>query len=106
VEVICKVLQKEVKNPYISELITITKADITKDLRYAKIYFTVIGDETTQQQTLHALQDSSGFIAVKAAKKVRLKYFPELTFLIDHSFHKQLRIQELLHKVEKEEESR
>lgn len=105
-EVISEVIRKEVKNPHVNELITVTQVDITSDLRYAKVYVSVMGSETDKQETLRALESAAGFIAVQASKKMVLRYFPELTFKLDDSLDKQMRIEELLNKISVEKKSR
>jgi len=105
-EVISEVVNKDVKNPSISEFITITRVDITKDLHHAKVYFSVIGDEKTKQDTFHALKSACGFIATKAAKKVRLRFFPSLMFYFDDTVDKHFRIDSVLKTIEDEKQSR
>lgn len=105
VEVISEVIKNDVKNPDISPLITITRADITKDLKYAKVFFTVIGTKEEEEKTLKALQAAAGFIAIHSSKKVVMRYFPTLTFKVDTSLEKQFRVQELLNEVQQDETS-
>lgn len=105
-EVISDVIRKEVKNPHVNELITVTRVDITKDLHYAKVYVSVIGSESDKHETLAALNSAAGFIAVNASKKVVMRYFPALTFKLDDSLDKQMRIEELLHKISDERKTR
>jgi len=70
-EVISEVITKEVRNPHIPELWTITSVDVTKDLHYAKVYVSIIGDDKQKEQAIKALQDAAGFIAVNSSKKLR-----------------------------------
>ena len=105
-EVISEVIRKQVKNPYVGELSTVTRVDITRDLRYAKVYISVMGNEITRRDTLAALNQSAGFIAVAASKKVVLRHFPELKFCLDDTADKQLRIEELLKEINEERETR
>ncbi len=105
-EVISDVIRKEVKNPHVNEFVTVTRVDITADLHYAKVYISVIGSETEKQETLAALNSAAGFIAINSSKKITLRYFPALTFILDNSLEKQIRIEELLHKISDERKSR
>lgn len=105
-EVISEVIRKDVKNPHVNEFLTITRVDITSDLRYAKVYVSVIGSETEKQETLLALNSAAGFIAVHASKKVVMRYFPSLTFILDDSVSKQMRIESLLSKISQERKTR
>lgn len=105
-EVISDVVHQEVRNPHVNELLTITRVDITKDLHYAKVYVSVIGSDTEKQETLKALNSAAGFIAVNSSKKVVMRYFPALTFRLDDSVDKQIRIETLLSKISQEKQAR
>lgn len=101
-EVISDVIRREVRNPHVNELMTVTRVDITKDLHYAKVYISVIGTEQQKAETIAALQTSAGFIAVQASKLVVMRYFPALTFKLDDYVEKHMRIEELLNKISAE----
>lgn len=105
-EVISDVIRKDVRNPHVNELMTVTRVEITKDLRHAKVFISVIGDEKAKEETLHALQTAAGFIAVTSSKKVVMRYFPELMFKLDDSVDKHMRIEKLLGEISNERESR
>ncbi len=105
-EVISEVVREDVNNPKVSQFVTITEVDITKDLHHAKVYISVIGDEIEKQETLQALQSASGFISVLASKKVVMRHFPQLAFKLDESVDKHLRIESVLQKIEQEREKR
>lgn len=105
-EVLSEVIKREVRNPHVNELMTVTRVEITKDLHYAKVYVSVIGSPTEKQETIGALNSAAGFIAVHAAKKVVLRYFPNLTFILDNSVDKQIRIESLLTQISEERKSR
>lgn len=105
-EVISEVIKREVRNPHISELVTVTRVQITKDLHHAKVYVSVIGTEQEKKATLEALTSAAGFIAVHSSHKVVMRYFPELSFKLDDSVDKHMRIEELLGKINEERGSR
>lgn len=105
-EVISEVIRKEVRHPDVAELFTVTQVQISKDLHYAKVYVSVIGTAEVKQKTIKALQEAAGFIAVNSSKKVVMHYFPELTFRLDESVDKHMRIEELLDAIHKEKEQR
>jgi len=105
-EVIAEVILREVKYPHVSTLITVTKVDIAADLRHAKVYVSVIGSPETKQETFHAIQSAAGFIGVHAAKKVVMRYFPELHFKLDESIDHHMKIDSILHEIKSERESR
>ncbi len=105
-EVISEVIRKDVRNPHVNQLVTVTRVDITKDLHHAKVYISVIGTDEDKQETIAALQTAAGFIAIHSSKKVVLRYFPELTFKLDDSVEKHMRIQKLLGDISAERNSR
>lgn len=105
-EVISDVIRKDVRNPRVVELVTVTRVQITKDLRHAKVYISVIGAEQDKVETIEALNSAAGFIAVQASHQVVMRYFPELVFKLDDSVEKHMRIEELLNKLSKERETR
>ena len=105
-EVISEVIRKDVRNPHVNELVTVTRVDISKHLHYAKVYVSVIGEPAVKAETITALQSAAGFIAVNSSKKVVLRYFPELTFKLDDSVDKHMRIATLLSEISAEKKSR
>lgn len=105
-EVISEVINRDVKNPCISGILTVTRVDITKDLRQAKVFISVIGTDEQKAETIKALQSAAGFIAVTASKKVVMRFFPSLTFRLDEGVNKHVRIQEILKEIHDEESSR
>lgn len=105
-EVISEVILREVRNPLVHSLITVTQVEVSGDLHHAKVHISVIGTDKEKKETIQALQSAAGFIAVHAAKKVVLRYFPALTFKLDTSVEKQIRIDSLLDKIKEERNMR
>ncbi len=105
-EVISEVIRKEVRNPLVSELFTITRADISKDLRHAKVYVSVIGTKEQKDQTVVELNRSAGFVARLCSKRVVMRYFPDLVFYLDDSVEKHMRIEDLLNEIAEEKSKR
>lgn len=105
-EVISEVIRKDVRNPHVNELVTVTRVDITKDLHYAKVYVSVIGEPAVKAETLAALQSAAGFIAVNSSHKVVMRYFPTLTFKLDDSVDKHMRVATLLNEISEEKKAR
>lgn len=106
VEVIAEVVMREVKDPRIPGLITITRVETSPDLRQAKVYFSIIGSDKEKKTALQVLQDAAGFISMTASKKVVLRFFPQLTFKIDDTLEKHQRIDDLLKKIDDEKNTR
>lgn len=105
-EVISEVILRDVKNPRLPALITITQVDVTKDLRHAKVYVSVIGEPAVKKEAIAVLQSAAGFIGIHASKKVVMRYFPELIFVIDDSVDKQFQIERVITEIERERRAR
>ena len=100
-EQISYILENEVKNKDIN-FVTITDAEVTNDLSYAKIYFTVL-DETKIKETEKALKSASGFIRHELRDRVDIRQIPELIqFIYDTSIEYGKRIEEKLKEINEE----
>lgn len=105
-EVISDVIRREIRNPKIPQLLSITRVEITKDLSFAKVFVSFIGDAINIPEAINALQSASGFIATASSKLVVMRIFPTLKFVFDDSVSKQMRIEELLHDITEEKQRR
>jgi ribosome-binding factor A len=105
-EVISDIIRRDVRNPHVNELVTVTRVEITKDLHYAKVYISVIGTDADKAMTIQALQSAAGFIAVNSSKQVVMRYFPSLTFKLDDSVDRHMRVEDLLKKINDEKAAR
>ena len=98
-EEISMVLQRELKDPRLG-FITVTEVDTAKDLRLAKIFVSVLGDETQWAASLAALRGARGFIRHWLRDHLELRVIPELDFRPDRSMAHAARIQELLRQLD------
>lgn len=105
-EVLSEVIMNEVKDPRMAPLVTVSSVDISNDLHHAKVFVSIIGTEKQRRETLEALESAAGFISVNAAKKVVMRYFPSLTFKLDTTVDEQMKIDELIEKIHREEDNR
>jgi len=105
-EVLSEVIARDVKNPKLTSLITVTQVEISPDLQHAKVFISVIGPQKEKEETIEALQTAAGFIATTASKKVVMRYFPALTFKLDTTVEKQEKIDSILKEIHDEQNSR
>jgi ribosome-binding factor A len=105
-EVISEVIHRDVRNPHVNQFVSVTHVEITSDLQHAKVYISVIGTLKEKEETILALQSAAGFIAIQSSKKVTMRYFPALTFKLDNSVEKQMRIDSLLGQIKEEQNAR
>ncbi len=96
-EEISNILMTEIKDEDIS-FVTITGVDITNDLSFAKVYFTVL-DEGRKESTIEALNGASHFIRGELSKRVEIRHTPELKFIYDDSISYGEHIEDIIEKI-------
>ena len=84
-----------VKDPRVSGMISVTAVETTPDLRYAKVYISVL-DKENGERVLKGLRSASGWLRRELGRSLNLRYTPELTFVRDDSINKGAHILELL----------
>lgn len=90
-------LLKDIKDPDV-RFVTIIGVEMTEDLRQAKIVCSIFGGKEEKERALRALKRSKGYIKFLLGKRIRIKYMPEIEFVLDDSFERVRRIEELLGK--------
>ena len=99
-EVLSARIAMGLKDPRVG-FVTITSVDTRPDLRHARVYVSVLGDEHERAQTLAGLGSSSGYLQATVARQVRMKRTPTLEFVHDSSIDHGFRISELLDREER-----
>jgi len=97
---ISSILTFELKNPNVTGLISVTKAKITPDFRYAKIYVSILNSKNIDK-TMQGLKESAGFIRSQIAKNINLRVTPELVFELDDSLEYGMKIENILKDLKK-----
>ena len=98
---ISHVLTFELKNSKVTGLISVTKAKITPDFKYAKIHVSILNSKSIGK-TMEGLKESSGFIRSQVAKNINLRITPELIFELDDSLEYGAKIDSILNELKKE----
>ncbi|TYP54295.1 30S ribosome-binding factor RbfA [Thermosediminibacter litoriperuensis] len=93
---VSEIINNELKDPRIQGLISVTKVEVSKDLRHAKIFLSIYGEESVKQNALEGIKNAEGFIRRELANRVRLKFIPELNFKLDESIEYGIHISKLL----------
>ncbi len=97
---ISNIITFELKNPNVTGLISVTKAKITPDLKYAKIYVSILNSKNVDK-TMQGLKESAGFIRSQIAKNINLRITPELIFELDDSLEYGMKIDNILKDLKK-----
>jgi ribosome-binding factor A len=98
-EEVSDLMAREIKDPRIG-FITFTRVDMSDDLRYAKVYVSVIGSPPEKERTLQGLSSATGYIRRHLGKALHLRYTPEITFLLDESLERGAKIAQLLRQLD------
>ena len=89
------IIDRELKNPNITGMISVTKVKVTNDLKYAKVYVSILNSKSVEN-TMEGLKKSLGFIRTELAKRINLRNTPELIFEIDDSIEYGARIDSII----------
>ena len=100
-ELVSQLLMKEVSDPRIGA-ITLTAVEVTKDLRQAKIYFSILAGSEKKEQVASGLKSATGFIRGRVAKDLKLRFVPTIEFIYDETEDRAQRIEELLKQAKKD----
>ena len=95
-------LRTRVKDPRVG-FASITRVEVSNDLRHAKVHVSVMGSEEERADTMRGLRNATGFLRHELASRLTLRYMPELVFKLDTSIEEGARILALINQVEQEE---
>jgi len=90
---------RELKDPRVNTLCSVVAVDITKDLRWCKVFISVLGDEKQQNDTIEGLKSAAGFVRRELSHRLVLRYTPEMVFELDHSIEHGAHINQILHDI-------
>lgn len=102
--IISSVIQNELRDPRIG-FVTVTKVQVTPDLRLAKIFYSVLGDEKTKKSTKIALQNANHFLKMKIGDELKLRFTPEVSFREDIVLEYSQKIEDILTRIKKEKKN-
>jgi ribosome-binding factor A len=102
---VADIVQNHLKDPKLG-FVTITDSELTNDLRYAKVFCSVLGEEKDRQESFQILQKSAGVIQSELARRLNIRRVPLLTFEEDTSAEYGARMEKLFKEIEREREER
>lgn len=98
---ISNIIDNKLKNPNVTGLISVTKVKVTADLKYAKVYVSILNSKNIKE-TLAGLKKSAGFVRSELARTVNLRNTPEIIFELDESLEYGARIDSILKDIMKD----
>lgn len=96
------ILKGEVKDPRVSNFLSINRVEVTTDLGYAKVYVSSFLPDNQVEMGVNGLNAAAGFIQREIAKKLRIRQFPKLQFLVDSGMKEGFTMVQKLNQLEKE----
>ena len=97
-----ELLRTRVKDPRVG-FASITRVEVSGDLRHAKVFVSVMGSPEERDATMQGLKNATGFLRHELATRLVIRFMPELVFKLDKSIEEGSRILELIHQVEQED---
>lgn len=94
-EVAANTILFEIKDPRVKN-VTVTRAEVTADLLYAKVYVSILGSEKQQRLAMHGLEHAAGFVQKKLGERMTTRVTPHVTFVLDEGVKKSLAVSRIL----------
>jgi len=104
-EEVSKIIHDEIKDPRIGFL-TISRVDLTDDLRYAKIYYSILGNDEQKKSAQTGLKSALKYVRKLLGERIRLRYTPDVSFKIDESIEYSIHLDEIFDKIEKQRDKK
>jgi ribosome-binding factor A len=101
-EEVATFLAEGVKDPRVVGLVTVTGVDVTRDLRHAKVFVSILGSDSERAATLDGLASVAGHLRSRIGRALRLRLAPEIAFKLDQSVAHAARIETLLAQINQE----
>jgi ribosome-binding factor A len=100
-EVVSTAILLELRDPRVSD-VTVTRVEVSGDMRNAKVFVSVMGDEAKENLCLYGLRNSAGFLQQRVGQRIETRYIPRLSFEIDRGVKNSLKVAELLNEIRRE----
>ena len=99
-KIVAEIITNKINNPAVDGMIvSVVRVDTAPDLSEAKVFISILGNESQKKNCFDAIVSSSGFIRYELSRMIRLKTVPNLNFKIDNSYETGVRINELLEQI-------
>lgn len=96
------ILRGDVKDPRVSTFLSVNRVEVTNDLSWAKVYVSTFLPDNQLKKGVDGLNAAAGFIQREIAKKLRIRQFPKLIFVVDHGMKEGFAMVQKLNELEKE----
>ena len=96
-----QIIRGEIKDPRVGVMTSVLRVDTTPDLKYCKVFVSVLGNEEEKDGVMKGLKNATGFIRRLLAQRVNLRNTPELIFKLDDSVEYSIRMSKLIYEISK-----
>lgn len=97
---VSEIITREMKDPRLG-FVSLTRVELSPDLRYAKVFISVFGSEEEREATLRALTGAAGFVRYQLKPRMRIRHVPEISFQLDRSMEHAEEVARTLKKIRK-----
>jgi ribosome-binding factor A len=99
---VSELIQQHLRDPRLTNFVTVTEVSTSPDMKFSKIFVSSMGGEQEEEQILKALNSAAGFVRSALAKRMKMRYTPEVHFVWDNSIEKGDRILRLMDQIDAE----
>ncbi len=100
---ISEIIRADLKDPRVGVITSVIKVETTTDLKYCKVYVSVLGNDEKKNEVMSVIKGASGFIRSLIAKRINLRITPELNFILDNSLDYSFKIDKILKEINADE---
>ena len=100
---ISDLLREQINDPRLTSLISITKVTTSPDLKHSRVFISTLGDQVNKNEILQGFTAASGFLRRQLANRLELKHTPELSFHLDDSIERGVKVLKLIERVASED---
>ena len=94
-EVAAETILFELSDPRV-KMVTVTRAEVSGDLQHAKIFVSIMGSEAEQKLSMHGLKNASGYVQRKLAARMKTRFTPIITFVVDNGVKNSIEMTRLI----------
>ena len=95
------VIRQELSDPRLGTIVSVIRTETTSDLKYCKLWVSILGDDTERKEAMEALHKAAGFVRRRIAETINLRQTPEIKFVYDDSIEHGMRMMKLIDEVNK-----
>jgi ribosome-binding factor A len=102
--IVSDIIRNDIKDPRVGGMVSIVRVDTSRDLRHAKLYISVLGEDNDGERTIEGLKKAAGFIRRELGNQMSAYYVPELTFVLDDSIEYSIDISQKINALNRDRE--